>query len=251
MQQMTSTICANTTTPNVSATQPDTTGAYRGNKNYVPTKTLVDTRKVNGTTQISYQVRKLADGKCWMTQNLKLTNVTITNADSNLPANKSVTIPASSTSNWCITNSQACDDQLMTLNADDGSHPEYGVFYNWYTATATYGGYNTTTDTSYSICPKGWRLPKGDISGDFANLRNNYYTSSAFGNDWRKFPLNYVLSGDRYGSNTYDQGNNGVYWSSTPNNNNYAYILHLGDSYVHPTYSNNKYIGLTIRCLAE
>ena len=251
MQQMTSDICASATTPNVSATQPDTTGAYRGNKNYVPTKSLVDTRKVNGTTQISYQVRKLADGKCWMTENLKLTNVTITNADSNLPANKSVTIPASSTANWCTTSSQACVDKLMTLTADDGSHPEYGVFYNWYTATATYGGFNTTTDTSYSICPKGWRLPKGGSSGDFANLRNNYYTSSAFGDDWTKFPLNYVLSGYRGGSKTGDQGNYGYYWSSTPSNNNYAYYLYLNNSNVNPTNYSRKYLGFTIRCIAE
>ena len=135
MQEMTPEICNAVTTPVVGAQYEDTTGAYAGNPNFVPTRVLLDDRLSDGQ-RISYTVRKLADGKCWMTENLRLTNTTLTSDDSNVPAGTTVTIPASSTANWCSTNSSACDDQLMTMNAFDAAsggdpnHPEYGTYYN-------------------------------------------------------------------------------------------------------------------------
>ena len=68
MQQFTdSTYCSSATTPATTATSADTTGKYNGNTAYVPQTTLTDTR--NGEV---YTVRKLADGNCWMTENLRL-----------------------------------------------------------------------------------------------------------------------------------------------------------------------------------
>ena len=67
MQEMKSDICDATTTPAVGATGTDLTGAQAGKTNFVPEKTLVDNRDGR-----SYIVRKLADGNCWMAQNLEL-----------------------------------------------------------------------------------------------------------------------------------------------------------------------------------
>ncbi|MBO7720169.1 hypothetical protein J6S35_00825, partial [Candidatus Saccharibacteria bacterium] len=158
MQDMTPELCASVTKPSSASvsTIATTEAAYLANPGgVVPQRTLIDPR--GAEPYKSYTIRKLADGNCWMTDNLALENAALDSTNSNLPENKTVNLPASSTANWCTTNSQACDDQLMTLSyADAGSdtsgHPEYGNYYNWYTATATYGGYNTTTDTSYSIC---------------------------------------------------------------------------------------------------
>ena len=251
-------LCTAATTPVASATKEDTTGAYAGNTAYVPTVKLVDDR-TDGTakTKYSYTVKKLADGNCWMTENLKLTNVTISNADSNLPSGKTVTIPASSTANWCTTNSTACDNQLMTLDATDTSisgqssaQPSYGVYYNWYTATATYGTYETASgNVSYDICPKGWKLPTGGSSGEFQSLYSKYNTSDLM-TKATGGPA-FVLSGYRDGSSTRNQGSDGNYWSSTANNSSSAYRLGLYSSNVSPARSGYKYYGFSVRCVAK
>ncbi|MBQ3309458.1 hypothetical protein IJG78_02145, partial [Candidatus Saccharibacteria bacterium] len=67
MQDMTPEVCATATTPSIDAAQADTTGAHAGDASYVPQHTLSDIR--DGET---YRIRKLADGNCWMTENLRL-----------------------------------------------------------------------------------------------------------------------------------------------------------------------------------
>ncbi|MBR0416074.1 hypothetical protein IJI64_02860, partial [Candidatus Saccharibacteria bacterium] len=78
-----STFCSSATTPNASAAQADTTGEHAGDPSYVPQRILSDIR--DGET---YTVRKLADGHCWMTENLRLGDptkeITLTPADSNV-----------------------------------------------------------------------------------------------------------------------------------------------------------------------
>ena len=190
-----------------------------------------------------------------MVENLKLQNKTISSSDSNLPSGKTVTVPASSTANWCTDTTQACFERLLTLDATDTSIPDqssaqsnYGVYYNWYTATATYGTYEMNSgDVSYSICPNGWRLPTGGSTGEFKTL-NDKYNSSAL---MRGVPA-FVLSGTRYGSNaTSNQGDNGAYWSSTARVGSYAYELGLGSSYDGPSDYYYKYSGYSVRCLAR
>ena len=180
-----------------------------------------------------------------MISNLRLVNKTITNSDSNLPSGKSVTIPASSTANGCATDSSACDDVLMTL---DTGNTSYGVYYNWYTATATYGTYSMSSGSvSYDICPKGWRLPTGGSSGEFQTLYS-YYNSSAL---MRGTPA-FVISGGWNGASVYGQGDGGgYYWSSTAYDSDYAHRLDLVSSYVRPESTNRKYYGFAVRCLAR
>ena len=231
MQEMHPTICANTTAPLKTATELDTDGSHHGDPNYVPTKTLVDTRDNN-----TYTVSKLADGRCWMTQNLRIVNKTITPADSDVTAN--YTIPASSISGF---DSGAYEASNAYLDSDGG-------LYKWYTATAGTGTYYMS-NTTVSICPKGWRLPTGANGGEFQTLYNNYPSSSAL----RSNPVNLTLSGFVYNSSRYDQGSAGRYWSSTARSNDrvYAYDLHLNASTVYPTYYDGKNYGSSVRCIAH
>ncbi|MBQ3310093.1 hypothetical protein IJG73_01475, partial [Candidatus Saccharibacteria bacterium] len=96
MQQMSSEICANTPTPSVTETN-------------VPEVTLLDVRgkdgtgtienPATGTNQQTYLVRKLADGNCWMAQNLNLnlsTAVSLNNTTTDLNS-KTFWTPAVST----------------------------------------------------------------------------------------------------------------------------------------------------------
>ena len=231
MQQMTAHVCKSTTTPNKTATQLDTDGSHHGDPNYVPTKTLTDTRDNN-----TYTVSKLADGKCWMTQNLRIINKTITPADSNVTSN--YTIPASSISGF---------NSLDTSNAYVDSD---GGFYTWYTATAGTGTQDLDTqgqNTTASICPKGWRLPTGGDSGEFKTLYNNYNSSSVL----RSNPVNLTLSGLAYNSSRRDQGSLGRYWSSTVYSDSSAYYLHLNTSNVNSANLIDKNLGFSVRCIAE
>ena len=229
MQQMTAHVCKASTTPLATATQLDTDGSHHGDPNYVPTKTLIDTRDNN-----TYIISKLADGRCWMTQNLRIINKTITPADSDVTSN--YTIPASS-----INGFSSNDTSNAYVDSDGG-------FYTWYTATAGTGAYSSG-NTTVSICPKGWRLPTGGNSGEFQTLYNNYPSSSALRSD----PVNLTLSGSVYNSSRYDQGSNGYYWSSTAHSNKgvYAYDLFLTASTVYPTYYDGKNGGRSVRCIAR
>ena len=231
MQQMTPAICTATTTPLATATQLDTDGSHHGDPNYVPTKTLTDTRDNN-----TYTVSKLADDKCWMTQNLRIAGKTLTPDDSDVTSN--YTVPASSESGF-----SGFDTSNAYIDSDDG-------FYTWYTATAGTGTQVFSTlgqNTTVSICPKGWRLPTGGNNGEFKILYDNYNSPSAL----RSSPVNFTLSGYVYSSSHRYRGSDSRYWSSTVYSGSDAYNLGLGVSNVYPTNLNGKHLGFSIRCVAR
>ena len=244
MQQMTPALCASVTTPAASATRTDTTGSHNNDTSYVPQRTLYDIRDDN-----SYTIRKLADGNCWMTQNLTISGTTIDYTDSNLPGGASYTVPASSTDGWCTTADESCINTANVLDANNSQHPEYGTYYSWKAATAGYGTYSTTSgNVSYSVCPKGWRLPTGGTNGAFQDLYNKYNSASAM---LSEAGPNFVLSGYRDGGSTHVQGSYGSYWSSKARSSGDAYHLRLGSSTVSPANLDSKYHGLTVRCVAQ
>ena len=201
----------------------------------------------------------MADGKVWMTENLKLTNATLNSSSSNLPTGATFSLPASSTARWCTTsNSTNCDGAANVLDATDTSisgqssaQSNYGVYYNWFAATAGEGTYDKSSGSvSRDICPKGWRLPTVGSSGGFQGLYNAGYNTTSLMQKTTGGPA-FVLSGYRYGSSTDNQGSSGLYWSSTAINNNGAYSLVLNSSSVSPAYNNRKYGGFSVRCLAQ
>ena len=229
MQDMNVTICENTTTPTASATASDTNGSHKGNTSYVPTKTLKDTRDSK-----TYTVKKLADGRCWMTDNLRLKNYTLKASDSNV------------TSDGFVVPNQASGTSYNTSYVFDSGSTDYGVYYSWYAATAGAGMQSQTGDTSTSVCPKGWRLPKGGSSGEFQSLYNKYNSASAM---MDTNGPNFKLAGNRSGSSTSNASTNGYYWSSTAYDSYRAYYLDLNSSSVDPADYSTKYHGLAVRCI--
>jgi uncharacterized protein (TIGR02145 family) len=217
--------------------------------------TLTDSRD-NKT----YTVKKLADGNIWMTQNLRLINKTITSEDSNITAS-SFTVPASSTG-W---GRDSDGNSATSTKTYDTGNTSYGVLYNYATAsagTSWYGGGITSGNLSQDICPKGWRLPTGNSSGEFVALdkayggtgvnRSNANTYSNFtGSDMSfTFPGIY-RSGSHIGA-----GTEGFYWSSSQSNSNVAYHLHIDSPNVtvsphYDWHSYTKYQGYSIRCATK
>ena len=236
MQDMTSSVCANSAI-----------GAKA---------TLTDSRD-NST----YTVEKLKDGKCWMTQNLRLINKAITSADSDVSAN--FTVPSSAL--WT-------DTSYTAPHAYYNNNTTYGAYYNWYTATAGTGTNSVSSgDASSSICPKGWRLPKGTPgtgTNEFAVVAgltstnvaaNTSYWSSlsspSFANNALTvngvtFPAaGYVSTSN---GSLYNAGSYGYYWSSTANNSDRAYSLFFYSGRFSPANDYSyKYAGLSVRCVAR
>ena len=207
--------------------------------------TLTDTRD-NST----YQVRKLADGNCWMVQNLKLgstSKMTLHNTDTDI-TDASWTLPASSNIPASYDNAQ----MHIGTASDSGWTAIYGNYYNWPAATAGKGTYSTTSgNINVSICPKGWKLPKGEASSVDYSLAKLY---SAYGSSASNF-RSATNTGTGYWSGYYysgslgQAGSYGYWWSRTARNGDYAYGLNTVSSYVKPQYSGNKAFGFSVRCV--
>ncbi|MBQ8992232.1 InlB B-repeat-containing protein, partial [Candidatus Saccharibacteria bacterium] len=213
--------------------------------------TLVDSRDNH-----EYTVKKLPDGKCWMTQNLTLgdSNSTSaqrtltpdnTNIDNNTtyylpPAGKQGSITSSSTltsttaANFGTSNDNYAKTQFRTKSSSYTNDSDTG-YYNFYTATLGYSYYGSGSSGSSTrdICPKGWRLPKVTDGGstvtsgsvaEFTALAKSYNSSASWTN-----------SATSSSYNTSDSDiHTGIHNGAAANGNNYA-----GFSYSGYWYSTN------------
>ena len=258
-----------------------------------------------------YAIAKLADGKCWMIENLRLDNTAShntdgtlaqgynssfiglanpesTNFDTNGTANSlystdgSTAAPAITGSNTGYrfpryNNNNTNSRQSSSSYSTDGNTYSMGNYYTWHAAIAdtTYYSTNNQSIENTSLCPAGWRLPKGgnksnETNNEFWNLivtgLNNgvnpanydsstypYYTGTPEGSDvsnaLRSYPNNFLYSGYFHGSSASLRGSGGRYWSSTVFNNRDSYSLYLNSSDVGPgTVSSYKGYGFAIRC---
>ncbi len=152
-----------------------------GQKVNVAQRTLYDIRDNN-----SYTIRKLADGNCWMTENLRTqfkdldgdgkigilssdgaTETLMTNTNTNL-ISKTMYYPTLETGSGSFTEEYQDNSVTRyssgTTTTADGEIQIIGGTYNWNAATAGSGSstnpgiWSTAPD---SICPSGWRLPIG------------------------------------------------------------------------------------------
>ena len=222
-----------------------------------------------------YAVSKLADGHCWMTENLRLIPraVAFSTTNTNSPTADFITEAASSqdSNTLCNTDSSACIDQVL-FNANDinrGSSMtpspsnngtiyswySYGVMYGWYTATAGNGNYEKGSGSvTGDICPAGWRLPTGGGSGEYVGLTNAVGGANNMekNNNLLAFPNNFIHSGDYNYNTSGGRGTYGRYWSATPNGKAKAFRLGVAMSnWVTPDGSWNKWDAFAVRCIVK
>ena len=183
------------------------------------TATLIDTR--DGS---DYTVAKI-NGNCWMTQNLRLSGGrTLTSADSNVASNWSFPSTPLAGSSYSYT------DPQVTIS----SNTSYGGYYNFCAASAgTNCQTSSAVNTTYDICPKGWRLP---TLSEMDGIRSY---GSAFSP---------VLSGNYSNGTLYLTGSFGYWWSATAYGSYNQYSLGYNGSSL---YTNNfyKYRGFSVRCI--
>ena len=223
-----------------------------------------------------YTVGKLADGNCWMMENLRLADtdsnnnpITLNSTNTDNPATTFTALSATS-DKWCTDNDETCINQnkLNTSNTiyfttnttgiQSSDIYSYGNYYSWYTATAGTGTYSQTSgDATGSICPNGWTLPSGDSGGQFSNLDSamggtgSSQDSVEASNRWRTYPANFLYSGEWWSSVADGRGLVGSYWSRTANRSGYARFLDFVAGDVNPGgNSHGKQVGSAVRCLS-
>ncbi|MBC9943985.1 hypothetical protein ICL81_05575 [Leucobacter sp. cx-328] len=158
-------IAANSPIQNVTSAQCQALPTFTGSNNDA-VRTVTDNR--GGTTR-TYEIAKLADGKCWMLTNLKLgstsSSITLTPADSNVASN--FTLPQ------LTTGGNAEYDLPRAYGPVDNDPGNYGYLYNFAAATAGETLASLTTgNAQHSICPANWGLPSGGggSGNDFGDL---------------------------------------------------------------------------------
>ena len=255
---------------------------------------VIDTRD-----ESIYWIGKLADGKCWMLDNLALdlTNPTVLNGinESNTHASnttlgylKGTTSRNPSTdangnyatagvANW--TSSYSYSAPLVNISNKDVVPTSYngtddpmkdkvvagnwkvGGYYNYCAASAGSYCYGNGTSVGTSsdnatedICPKGWRLPTGNTSGEYPALANAIYGSTGSTSDATAYAnyrsaLRLPLSGYFNNGSASSQGSYGRWWSSTRYGSSSMYRLYANTSNISPANGDDRYYGSSVRCV--
>ena len=143
-----------------------------------------------------------------------------------------------------------------------------GNYYNFAAANATnsvestVGHTVTDSDANFvmpnSICPKGWRMPKGQSSSnDFTTLFTKYNIvgdgAMAFNyqglNAIRRDPLYFVRSGSVHGGTLSRAGSDSNVWSSTISAASYGRNLDFDGTGLYPASNYHPSHGFAVRCL--
>ena len=173
-----------------------TTAPTDGTANLSSVSALTDQRDNN-----TYAIAKLADGKCWMIENLRLDNTATGNSDGSLAQGyggqfAGLANPESPWANNLTTanslystdgadsainigtsnadyrfpryNNQNASDRASTPATSTNTY-SYGNYYTWHAAIADTTEYTSGDHDTTSICPTGWQIPLGNTStGDIA-----------------------------------------------------------------------------------
>ncbi len=250
-------IAANSPIQNVTSAQCQALPEFTGS-NTSAIRTVTDNR---GGTTGTYEIAKLADGNCWMLNNLKLGStsgsITLTPADSNVAS--SFTLPQLATSGATTHDNPRA---YGPVPGDTGAGAtNYGYLYNFPAATA--GETRTTLTTGsaqYSICPANWRLPTGGSpSSDFGQLDVAFGGTGNYAGSGQVNIAKWQPSGPFRGSFSggwnvgfVGQGATGYLWSASasPDYPDSASEARFGPSNVNPgDGTNGRSIGFGVRCL--
>ena len=220
---------------------------------------LTDTRDNN-----TYAIAKLADGNCWMVENLRLGSdspITLTISDT-----QSAGILPAATNNWGNEYAAQNIDIKNSYNPpsivlkNDVRNYAFGNYYSWATAiNTTEGIYSGTAVTS--ICPAGWTLPSAVEYADLLSALGSLLDDGAISKSARSYPNNFLISGKNESGFFINKSSSirayGNYWTSTASgaSPSVAYVFHLTTATTGLNASTSEYggslksDGRTIRCV--
>lgn len=245
MQEMTPSVCnsvytpAGVTTSNgavIITNAKDYTVIEDGTANVARTS-LRDTRDNK-----SYLVYRTADGNCWMGDILSIT----------LTANTPIIASTNSGTTFSYTPTSCSTNGACAINGNYYRVATYGwYYYPWFAATAGTGttSMNSGTQTTSSICPKGWRLPSYSLDNkSWLGLSNKYNLKDPSVGQREPITARWnsgvVISGSIQYNTSY-----GSYWSSQPATTNLVYSWTPTSSDTSVFGGFNKTSGVFIRCV--
>ena len=234
----------------------------------------------------TYAIAKLADGNCWMIENLRLENTASHNSDGSLAqgynssfiglaepesdnfafstvANSLYSIDGSTEKSISGSNQQYRFPRYNNYNTQQrGSNTgtsgyiySFGNNYTWAAAIADTTHYTSGDHGSTSICPSGWRIPQanttsagfGKLDVEMGGTGTTQSTKEAV-TRWRRYPVNFIIYNDVFHQSSMKDG--GYYWSSTAANSNYySYAFYVDTLRVRADgVSYLKTDGLSVRC---
>ena len=199
------------------------------------------------------------------TANSKYSTSTITGG-----SNKGVRIPRFNNANTA--------SAVSSMTSSDQNIYGYGNYYSWAAAIANTDEYNTNNQsvTGTSLCPAGWELPSGGTdevdnsniykamstavvgyapNDNWSSGRTRYYNvNGTEGTDaskaLRRFPANFVYSGEYQSSAALNKGTIGRYWTRTTNSAAGGWRFSLDATSSYPgNNSQSKGYGLAVRCM--
>lgn len=211
-----------------------------------------------------YTVARLADGNCWMTENLNLGAedllLPLTSKNTNTKSN----VDIATFNSW---KNVAPNYDVTSFITVDGTDPvngtKYGVLYDYCAVTA--GTYCYPSDgqqhgnAASDICPVGWRLPIGgedtDAKNEFKKLKDLYDGSDYDKAIKMRAPISdggaaFALAGYKTGSGITGSGITGLYWSSvgvTGRARTFSLYTASTDT---ANFSERAY-GLSVRCILK
>lgn len=207
-------------------------------------KTMYDSRDLGEGTAYT---TALIGGQCWMTTNLNLAGGTALSADdtdvtsayissfstsNNLTkSGNTIVLPASSTSGFSTNNYSYVFNSGKT--GTDCSDPGCYSYYSWDATTLGSGRKISFQDAPYSICPKGWHLPRtsGIEPVEFMDLivalggsesirtydSSTTPTGATMSSALRASPYNFLFAGYYFYGSLTNAGYMGGYWTPTVN----------------------------------
>jgi uncharacterized protein (TIGR02145 family) len=197
-----------------------------------------------------YTTRKMADGRIWMTQDLRYGGPDGTACDkSSFSGSISENVNSNRFGKGTFGD---CRNNASVANA--------GYLYDWtaamqqpdaYYGNDTYAGCSGLTSSNNickGLCPEGFHVPTKDefvdANGKFPRGNDNKWNSTS---TWQG-----VLGGVCYSDGSLDhQGTRAHYWSSTQERRLYAYSLSFESGKVNPQFENFKYHGASLRCVKD
>lgn len=195
-----------------------------------------------------YKINYLADGNCWMLDNLGLgSSYTTSLTSSNTNITGSYTLPASTTTINSYTTAQIYSAYKDTTTTTYGSGTgRMGVFYNYCALSAgTVCSSSNSSNATQDICPKGWHLPTGNSSGQYQALRTATGSASAFNT-----ALSVTLSGVYRESSLSSYGSAVFYYSSSVYDSTSMYGPYItGSSAVDVLNYTTRNSGWSARCV--
>ena len=203
----------------------------------------------------TYTVQRLADGNCWMMDNLDLGRTDLTTDLTSSNTNLSTTVTAATFNGWRKTSSSSTftAGEFISLDGTDAtSGTPYGTLYNYYAASAgTVSGEDHYSNAEYDICPAGWRLPTATDYGEFSALYDQYNSSALMRAPIAESGAAFALAGYFTSQTPSFQGSYGYYWSSSATaNRRYKNALSIGST----VSANNMGLrswGYSIRCILK